>query len=126
MTAEARPEFYAKMDAANVDLKGFTEDFYHRLCFAKLKPVFDTLVYLKHETGVWLEVTTLIIPGENDGDDELQRAATSAVSGQIAGLEQVGGFGGKGEVLAEGLLYSGDAAHYRQELARVSALTPAD
>ena len=63
------------MDAANVDLKGFTEDFYHRLCFAELQPVLETLVYLKNETSVWFEVTTLLIPGENDSDDELQRAS---------------------------------------------------
>jgi pyruvate formate lyase activating enzyme len=75
ITAEARPEFYQHMDAANVDLKGFTEDFYHRLCYAELQPVLETLVYLKNETSVWLEVTTLLIPGENDSDDELQRAS---------------------------------------------------
>lgn len=72
---EARREFYGHMDAANVDLKAFTEDFYHRLCFAELQPVLDTLIYLKRETNVWFEVTTLLIPGENDGDDELQRAS---------------------------------------------------
>ena len=75
ITAEARPEFYPHMDAANVDLKGFTEDFYHRLCFAELKPVLDTLIYLKRETDVWFEVTTLLIPDENDSDGELQRAS---------------------------------------------------
>lgn len=75
ITAEARTEFYSHMDAANVDLKGFTEDFYHRLCFAELQPVLDTLVYLKGETDVWFEVTTLLIPDENDSDDELQRAS---------------------------------------------------
>ena len=75
ITAEARPEFYSRMDAANVDLKGFSGRFYQRLCFAELQPVLDTLVYLKHETNVWFEVTTLLIPGENDSDDELQRAS---------------------------------------------------
>ncbi|ACB74610.1 AmmeMemoRadiSam system radical SAM enzyme [Opitutus terrae] len=73
--ADARPEFFAAMDAANVDLKGFSEDFYHRLCFAQLQPVLDTLVYLHRETSVWLEVTTLLIPGENDSDAELDRAS---------------------------------------------------
>jgi pyruvate formate lyase activating enzyme len=68
-----RREFYAKMDAANVDLKGFTEDFYHRTCAAKLQPVLETLEYLKNETAVWFEITTLLIPGANDSDDELQR-----------------------------------------------------
>jgi pyruvate formate lyase activating enzyme len=75
ITAKARSEFYPHMDAANVDLKGFTEDFYHRLCFAELQPVLDALVYLKRETDVWFEVTTLLIPDENDSDDELQRAS---------------------------------------------------
>ncbi len=75
ITAEARGEFYEHMDAANVDLKGFSEDFYKKLCFAELKPVLDTLEWLKKETNVWLEVTTLLIPTENDGDDELNRAS---------------------------------------------------
>jgi pyruvate formate lyase activating enzyme len=66
-----RREFYAKMDAANVDLKGFTDAFYQKLCGAKLQPVLDTLVYLKHETDVWFEITTLLIPGKNDSDDEI-------------------------------------------------------
>ena len=69
--ADARREFYAKMDAANVDLKAFTEDFYFKLCGAHLQPVLDTLVYLAHETDVWLEITTLLIPGQNDSDEEL-------------------------------------------------------
>jgi pyruvate formate lyase activating enzyme len=66
-----RREFYAKMDAANVDLKGFTDDFYVKLCGARLQPVLDTLVYLKHETDVWFEITTLLIPGKNDSSEEL-------------------------------------------------------
>ena len=60
------------MDAANVDLKGFTEDFYHKLCGAHLQPVLETLVYLKHETKVWFEITTLLIPGQNDSERELE------------------------------------------------------
>jgi pyruvate formate lyase activating enzyme len=75
ITDEARPEFYQAMDAANVDLKAFTEDFYHRLCYAQLQPVLDTLVYLRRETDVWFEVTTLLIPGENDSREELDRAS---------------------------------------------------
>jgi len=75
ITEDARPEFYRHMDAANVDLKAFTDRFYHRVCFAKLEPVLDTLKYLRHETNVWSEVTTLLIPGENDSDAELHRAA---------------------------------------------------
>jgi pyruvate formate lyase activating enzyme len=68
----ARREFYAKMDAANVDLKAFTDEFYFKLCGAHLQPVLDTLVYLKHETDVWFEITTLLIPGKNDSDEELK------------------------------------------------------
>jgi len=67
-----RREFYAKMDAANVDLKGFTDEFYFKLCAAKLQPVLDTLVYLKHETKVWFEITTLLIPGKNDSSQEIE------------------------------------------------------
>jgi pyruvate formate lyase activating enzyme len=67
-----RREFYAKMDAANVDLKAFTDEFYFKLCGARLKPVLDTLAYLKHETGVWLEITTLLIPGKNDSPREIE------------------------------------------------------
>ncbi|MBX6392960.1 MAG: AmmeMemoRadiSam system radical SAM enzyme [Burkholderiales bacterium] len=69
---QARREFYAKMDAANVDLKAFTDAFYFKLCGAHLQPVLDTLVYLKHETEVWFEITTLLIPGRNDSDAELE------------------------------------------------------
>jgi len=61
---EPRAEFYAHMDAANVDLKGFTERFYQQVCGGHLEPVKETLVYLKRETRVWLELTTLLIPGE--------------------------------------------------------------
>jgi pyruvate formate lyase activating enzyme len=68
---EPRREFYAKMDAANVDLKAFTDDFYFKVCGARLKPVLETLQYLKHETDVWFEITTLLIPGKNDSDEEL-------------------------------------------------------
>ncbi|MEW6320326.1 MAG: AmmeMemoRadiSam system radical SAM enzyme [Acidobacteriota bacterium] len=71
MAPEARREFYAHMDAANVDLKAFTEDFYHKVCAAHLRPVLDTLVYLKCETTVWFEITTLLIPGYNDSDEEI-------------------------------------------------------
>jgi pyruvate formate lyase activating enzyme len=69
---EPRAEFYAHMDAANVDLKGFTERFYHEVCGGHLESVKETLVYLKRETRVWLELTTLLIPGENDSEEELQ------------------------------------------------------
>lgn len=68
---EPRQAFYAKMDAANVDLKGFTEEFYWKVTGAHLQPVLDTLVYLRHQTSVWFEITTLLIPGMNDSDAEL-------------------------------------------------------
>jgi len=70
--AEPRREFYAKMDAANVDLKGFSDDFYWKICGGHLQPVLDTLVYLVKETNVWTEITTLLIPGKNDSDEELK------------------------------------------------------
>ena len=70
---EPRAEFYRYMDAANVDLKGFTERFYKQLCAGSLQPVLDTLIYLKHHTNVWFEITTLLIPGENDSEQELEQ-----------------------------------------------------
>ncbi len=70
--AEPRREFYAKMDAANVDLKGFTEDFYFRQTGAHLGPVLETLEYIHHETSCWLEITTLLIPGHNDSSAEIE------------------------------------------------------
>ena len=73
MSPEARAEFFSVMDAANIDLKAFTEEFYRTLTKSALAPVLDTLRYVKHETDVWLEITTLLIPGENDSDDELNR-----------------------------------------------------
>ncbi len=71
--AEPRAEFYQHMDAANIDLKAFTEGFYHRLCGGQLQAVLETLEYIKHETQVWLEITTLLIPGENDSEAELEQ-----------------------------------------------------
>jgi pyruvate formate lyase activating enzyme len=71
MHDQPRRDFYAKMDAANVDLKAFTEEFYFRLTGSHLQPVLDTLAYLKHETEVWFEITTLLIPGKNDSDAEI-------------------------------------------------------
>jgi len=68
---EPRREFYARMDAANIDLKGFTESFYTRLTLSHLEPVLDTLEYVAHHTRTWLEITTLLIPGQNDGDEEI-------------------------------------------------------
>jgi len=79
---EARRAFYAKIDAANIDLKAFTDDFYFRLTGAHLEPVLDTLRYVHHETDTWLEITTLLIPGKNDSDEELQ-AMTRWVSKEL-------------------------------------------
>jgi len=79
---EPRLEFFRNLDAVNVDLKGFTESFYHRLCSASLAPVLDTLKYVHHETKCWLEITTLLIPGENDSDDEIE-ALTSWVVDEL-------------------------------------------
>jgi len=71
ISPQPRVEFFRHMDATNVDLKGFSEDFYHRLCTASLAAVLDTLKYIRHETNCWLEITTLLIPGENDLEQEL-------------------------------------------------------
>jgi pyruvate formate lyase activating enzyme len=68
---EPREEFYRVMDAANIDLKAFRDDFYRKVCAGELQPVLDTLVYVKHETETWLEITNLLIPGHNDTTEEL-------------------------------------------------------
>ena len=68
----AREEFFSVMDAANVDLKAFTERFYQQLCGGHLQPVLETLEYLRAETSVWLELTTLLIPGYNDSEAEIE------------------------------------------------------
>ena len=73
ITAEARPEVFRHIDAANVDLKAFTERFYHKLTFSHLDPVLETLQWLKRETEIWIEITNLMIPGENDDADETRR-----------------------------------------------------
>jgi pyruvate formate lyase activating enzyme len=75
VTAEARPELYADIDAANVDLKAFTDDFYKKVTFSKLDPVLDTLKWLKRDTKVWLEITNLMIPGLNDSPEETRKLA---------------------------------------------------
>ncbi len=69
--AEPRREFFEFMDAANIDLKSFSESFYYKLCGGRLQPVLETLLYLKHETDTWFELTDLLIPGENDSDAEI-------------------------------------------------------
>jgi pyruvate formate lyase activating enzyme len=73
MSPGPRAEFYRHIDAANVDLKAFTEEFYVKITKSHLKPVLETLEYLKHETKVWFEITTLLIPGENDSAAEIAR-----------------------------------------------------
>ena len=83
---EARQEFFTLMDATNVDLKAFTEDFYRTVCGGHLEGVLDTLVYLKRDTSVWFEITTLLIPGENDSDgeiDALSRWATNTLGSDV-------------------------------------------
>ena len=86
MCDEPRREFYAHMDAANVDLKGFTEAFYEHICGGLLENIKETLVYLVREKKVWVEITTLLIPGENDGDaeiDEMTRWIFSALGPDV-------------------------------------------
>ena len=70
---DARKEFFKHIDAANVDLKAFNEEFYKKICGGKLAPVLETLLYLKNETNVWFELTTLLIPGENDSPEEMHK-----------------------------------------------------
>lgn len=70
---EARKDVYKYIDAANVDLKAFSENFYHKITFSHLADVLDTLVWLKKETDVWFEITTLLIPGENDSEEEIKQ-----------------------------------------------------
>jgi len=73
ITENARDEFFAAMDATNIDLKAFSDEFYRGLCAAELAPVLDTLEYVRHHTQTWLEVTTLLIPGKNDSAEEIDR-----------------------------------------------------
>lgn len=76
---EPRREFFAHMDAANVDLKAFTQRFYKEICTGDLQTVLDTLVFLKHHTNVWFETTTLLIPGENDSAQEIDEMTSWVV-----------------------------------------------
>ncbi|MGE4062710.1 MAG: AmmeMemoRadiSam system radical SAM enzyme [Rhodospirillaceae bacterium] len=80
MKPEARRAFYQHMDAANIDLKGFTESFYERLCTGQLANVLETIKYVHRETPCWVELTTLLIPGENDATEELKRLADWVVT----------------------------------------------
>jgi pyruvate formate lyase activating enzyme len=76
---EPRREFFAEVDAANIDLKAFTDEFYYKTCGGHLQPVLDTLEYVRHETETWLELTTLLIPGLNDSSEELDRMTSWVV-----------------------------------------------
>ncbi|MEE2959790.1 MAG: AmmeMemoRadiSam system radical SAM enzyme [Myxococcota bacterium] len=76
ISPKARKRFFGSLDAANIDLKAFTDQFYHKFCFAHLEPVLETLCYLKEETDVWFEVTTLLIPDENDSIDEIEKLSS--------------------------------------------------
>jgi pyruvate formate lyase activating enzyme len=71
ISAGAREDFFSVMDAVNIDLKAFTPGFYRKLCAADLAPVLDTIQYVRHQTQTWLELTTLLIPGENDSGEEV-------------------------------------------------------
>lgn len=73
LTDTARPDFFSLIDAANIDLKGFTEEFYRKLTGAHLQPILDTIRYAVHETDCWVELTNLMIPGANDHPDDLKR-----------------------------------------------------
>jgi len=81
MTHEAIDFSRDWLDGINVDLKAFSEDYYKRLCKARLQPVLDTISYIAKQTNIWLEITTLLVPGENDSDDELKRIADFIVTG---------------------------------------------
>ena len=65
VTPAAARDLFSRIDALNVDLKAFREEFYRRFCDARLKPVLDTLCQLHEESDVWIELTHLVIPGEN-------------------------------------------------------------
>ncbi len=73
ITPEARRDFFPHLDAANIDLKAFTDEFYRSLAFARIDPVLDTLKWLKHESQVWFEITNLVIPTKNDSSEEIGR-----------------------------------------------------
>lgn len=73
ISPEPRKEFFSYMDAVNVDLKAFSEEFYKKNCLAKLGPILETIKYIKHETNCWMELTTLLIEGENDSNEEIQK-----------------------------------------------------
>ena len=110
--AEPRKRLFAGMDAANVDLKGFTERFYAKRCAGSLEPVLDTLKYLVHETNVWTEITTLLIPGENDSDEELD-ALTQWVARELQARRSLAF-----HRLPPRLSHAGDRAHAAPDAAK--------
>jgi pyruvate formate lyase activating enzyme len=79
-TAEAIDFAKDWLDGINVDLKAFSEDYYKRLCHARLQPVLDTISYIAKQTNIWIEITTLLVPGENDSEDELKKIADFIVT----------------------------------------------
>ncbi len=117
MHLPAAQAFYARMDAANIDLKGFTDDFYFKRCGGRLQPVLDILAYVRHETTCWLEITTLLIPGLNDGTAELARQTGLHViaSGGVGNLQHLAD--GVTEGLADAVL-AASIFHYGEYTVR--------
>ncbi|WP_245703006.1 AmmeMemoRadiSam system radical SAM enzyme [Raineyella antarctica] len=76
MMPAVRRELFGVMDAANIDLKGFDEEFYQSFIGGSLRPVLDTLIYVRHRTSTWLEITNLLVPGHNDAPDRLRAMCT--------------------------------------------------
>jgi pyruvate formate lyase activating enzyme len=80
MTPEAIDFAASWLDAINVDLKAFSDDYYERLCAARLQPVLDSIAYIARHTKIWMEITTLLLPGQNDSEDELKGLADFLVT----------------------------------------------
>jgi pyruvate formate lyase activating enzyme len=75
MTKDALDFAAGWLDGINVDLKSFSEDYYKNLCKAKLKPVLETIDYIANRTKIWMEITTLVVPGQNDSEAEMKQIA---------------------------------------------------
>jgi pyruvate formate lyase activating enzyme len=80
MTREAIDFAADWLDGINVDLKAFSDDYYRQLCSARLQPVLDTIAYIARETKIWMEITTLLLPGQNDSEEELKKLADFLVT----------------------------------------------
>src|SRR4030042_2236147 len=80
MTREAIDFAADWLDAINVDLKAFSDEYYRRLCVARLQPVLDSIAYIARQTKIWMEVTTLLLPGQNDSEEELKKLAEFLVT----------------------------------------------